>query len=120
MVENWVVDRRDPYGQVRRVWDRFAGTRFREIQEDASLREEAIAWHREFVVAMPTLEFQSDETRGDVWGMLGTLIYYFKNPNDTFFSEECEEAAYCFEQCLKYTPKRVDVQAHLRMVKPKS
>jgi hypothetical protein len=118
MVEDWVVDRRNPYGQVRHVWDRFAGTRFREIREDASLKEDAIEWHREFVTVMPGLQFQSDEKRGDMWGMLGILIYYFKNPNDTFFSEECEEAAYCFEQCLKYTPKREDIKANLRMVKP--
>jgi hypothetical protein len=50
------------------------------------LREETIKWHRGFVAAMPSLQFQSDETRGNIWAMLGTLIYYLKNPDDTLFS----------------------------------
>jgi len=114
--EKWLeVDRRDPLGQVKRVWSQFD-----EIRANDSLREKAIAWHRDFVAAMPSLPFPSDRERGDVWAMLGTLIYYFKNPETSSIYKECEEAAYCYEQCLRYTPERYDIQSHLKSVKPKT
>lgn len=114
--KKWLeVDRSDPFGQVKRVWSQFD-----EIKADDSLREKAIAWHREFVAAMPSLKFSSDRERGDAWGMLGTLIYYFTNPEASDFYKECEEAAYCYEQCLRRTPERDDIRRHLDSVKPKA
>jgi len=114
--EKWLeLDRSDPFGQVKRVWSQFD-----EIKSDDSLREKAIAWHREFAAAMRSLKFSSDRERGDAWGMLGTLIYYFKNPEASDFYKECEEAAYCYEQCLRCTPERDDIRRHLDSVKPKA
>lgn len=111
--ERWLqVDRSNPYDQVKRVW-----SQFREIRDDPSLREGAIQWHRDFVAAMPELSFGSDEQRGDTWAMLGTLIFYFLNPEETMIYGQCPEAAYCYEQCLKYTPDRIDVQHYLKAVR---
>lgn len=107
-----LVDATDPYGQVKRVWSQFD-----RIRDDQSLRENAIQWHRSFVEAMPNLQFGSAQDRGHTWAMLGTLIYYFLNPQRSSFSAKCPEAAYCFEQCLKCTPNRQDIRNHLEQVK---
>jgi len=114
--EKWLeVDRIDPFGQVKRV-----SSQFDEIRANDGLREKAVAWLREFVAAMPSLKFSSDSERGDAWGILGTLIYYFTNPEASDFYKECEEAAYCYEQCLLYTPERDDIRRNLESVKPKA
>jgi len=106
------VDRTNPYGQVKKVWSQFD-----EIRDDASLRENAIQWHRDFVAAMPKLKFGSDEERGHTWAMLGTLIFYFLNPQKSIIAGQCPEAAHCYEQCLKYTPNRDDIQRPLEQVR---
>jgi len=120
--EQWLqVDRNNPYDQVKRVWAQLTPSGFHEIRRDNSLRERAIQWHRSFVAAMPELKFASDKERGHAWAMLGTLIFYFLNPEQRFMYKEdiehCPEAVYCYEQCLKYTPDRTDIQKYLRSVR---
>ena len=74
-------------------------------------------WHAEFVAAMPDLKFDSDTTRGRIRGMLGVMVFYMINPDEGDFVCKCPEAAYCFEQCLKYTPNRMtDIGSYLKMV----
>jgi len=110
---DWLrLDREDPVGQAKRVWPQFD-----KIREDSELRERAIQWHREFVAAMPELKFRSDQERGDVWGMLGTLIYYFLNPDRSDIYGGCPEAEHCYEQCLKYTPDRHDIKFNLQALR---
>jgi len=111
--EQWlVVDRNNPYDQVNRVW-----SQFNEILRDNSLRDRAIQWHHDFVSAMPELKFASDHERGATWEMLGTLIFYFLNPQVSTIRGKCPEAAYCYVQCLKYTPDREDIQDCLKRVR---
>lgn len=99
------VDKNDPYSQVKRIWEFIE-----EICDDPLLLETAIAWHTEFVKAMPELPFASEKERGHTWLMLGSLIIYFRNPTIREITAEaitnCKEAEYCFEQCLKYLPKQ--------------
>jgi hypothetical protein len=110
---DWLrLDRENPVGLAKRVWSQFD-----QIREDATLRERSIQWHREFVAAMPELKFRSDQERGDVWGMLGTLIYYFLNPDRSDIYGSCPEAEHCYEQCLKYTPDRHDIKFNLQALR---
>ena len=97
------VDRHDPYAQVNRVWD------FREeivYSRDSTLLKTAIEWHSELVKAMPGLSFVSDRDRGFTWVRLGFLIIYFRNRTFQDITadaiSDCEEAKYCFQQCLTY------------------
>jgi len=106
------LDKENPVGQAKRVWSQFD-----QIREDVKLRERAIQWHGEFVAAMPDLKFSSDQERGDVWGMLGTLIYYFLNPDRGGIYGSCPEAEHCYEQCLKLTPDRHDIKFNLQALR---
>ena len=113
---DWLqVDTADPYGQLKRIWSQFD-----VIRGDDLLRARAIQWHSQFVQAcMPSSKFGSDEERGNAWSMLGTLIYYFLARDRGTTVGGFPEAAYCFEQCLKYTPHRVDLQRQLSESSPK-
>lgn len=95
------VDTSDPYAQVKRVWD-FS----EEICNEPHLLEKAIIWHKQFVKAMPDLHFASDKERGHTWVMLGSLAIFFRTKKvEKATAEalnECEEAKYCFKQCLRY------------------
>lgn len=107
------IERDNPVGQVERFW-----SLQEDFRRDPAKRERFMQWHAEFVAAMPGLKFDSDATRGRIWGMLGVMIYYMINPNASYFHTKCPEAAYCFEQCLKYTPDRVtDIGSHLERVR---
>lgn len=48
--------------------------------------------------------------------MLGTLIYYYLNPNKSTIDSLCPEAAYCYAHCLRYTPDRNDIAEYLAQV----
>jgi len=106
------IDRNNPYDQIKRVWSQFD-----EIKYDKSLRDHAIQWHRDFVAALPELNLGSDEERGHTWAMLGTLIFYFLNPQKATITGKCPEAGHCYEQCLKYTPDRDDIRGYLEKVR---
>jgi len=105
------VDRSDPYAQVKRVWVDLNADRTHPQRLPAR-----IAWHRAFVAAMPTLPFDSDRERGHTWAMLGTLIYYYENPDRSTIDRPCPQAAHCYAECLKYTPERDDVAEYLALV----
>ena len=54
---DWLqVDTADPYGQLKRIWSQFD-----VIRGDDLLRARAIQWHSQFVQAMPSSKFGSDE-----------------------------------------------------------
>lgn len=107
---DWLkLDKEDPLGQAKRVW-----AQLDRIREDDVLRERAIQWHREFIAAMPEFKFKSDQEKGDVWGMLGTLIYYFLNPDRSDIYGGCPEAEHCYEECLKLRPDRHDIWFNLQ------
>jgi hypothetical protein len=103
----FAVDHAEPARQVDRLW-----ALQRNLRQDAADR--FIQWHQEFVTAMPDLAFDSDATRGRVWGMLGIMIYYLRNPKTSVITLGCPEAAYCFEQCLQSTPGRDDIRGYLK------
>ncbi|HEY4662500.1 MAG TPA: hypothetical protein VIH07_02345 [Candidatus Humimicrobiaceae bacterium] len=107
------VDHDNPVGQVERFW-----SLQNDFRRDPAKRDQFIQWHAKFVDDMPDMKFDSDKTRGRIWGMLGTMIYYMFNPMHSTFSDKCAEAAYCYEQCLKYTPERMtDIGTYLKRVK---
>jgi hypothetical protein len=105
------VDRSDPYAQVKRVWVDLNADRTHPQRLPAR-----IAWHRALVAAMPSLPFDSDRERGHTWAMLGTLIYYYENPNRSTIDRPCPQAAHCYTECLKYTPERDDIAEYLALV----
>jgi hypothetical protein len=112
MEQLFKVERDNPVGQVERFW-----ALQRDFREDPVKRERFMQWHADFVAAMP-VRFDSDSTRGRIWGMLGVMIYYLINSDHTDFCHKCPEAAYCFEQCLKYTHNRVtDIGSYLERVR---
>jgi len=109
----FMVDYANPVKQVERFW-----SLQKDFSHDPVKRDQFIKWHVKFVADMPNMKFDSDKTRGNVWGMLGTMIYYMINPGDTSIYKKCSEAAYCYEQCLKYTPERmIDIGQYLERIK---
>jgi len=109
----FMVDYANPVKQVERFW-----SLQKDFSRDPVKRDQFIKWHAKFVADMPKMKFDSDKTRGNVWGMLGTMIYYMINPKDISIYKKCPEAAYCYEQCLKYTPERmINIGQYLKMVK---
>ena len=107
------VDHDNPVEQVERFW-----SLQNNFRRDSAKRDQFIQWHTKFVADMPDMKFDSDKTRGRIWGMLGIMIYYMINPSDSSIYKKCAEAAYCYEQCLKYTPERMtDIGRYLKMVK---
>jgi HEAT repeat protein len=98
--DRWhLVNRDQPYEQVRPM-----SAQMKELIRDPALRQRAIEWHRQFVAAMPELEFESDDKRARAWSMLGSLIYYLLNPDEMNMMRPCPEAAHCFEQAVKVAP----------------
>lgn len=110
--EHFKVDRDNPYDQVLGMWNDLTS-----IQHDDALRSEAIKWYHRFIEALPQLRFSSNEQKGDAFAMLGTVIYYLLHPDHSDFYDRCPEAAFCYEQCLKFNPQRTDVNSFLKEVR---
>lgn len=115
------IDTDSPLEQLKEKWTEFmslkgslsiaGGYKYKEQQK------QALAWLSKYKERMETLAFDSTDEKLHAWRMLGILIYYLNNPDDTSFYNECDDAADCFERYLSIKPDEKDIKDMLSSIK---
>jgi hypothetical protein len=105
--EKWLeVDRDRPWQQIQKVSQNLI-----QLGRDETKRRQAIAWWKQFKMAMPNLniviprrDYPPNEAKARAWSCLASIIYYLQNPSSPGICMRCPDAQYCWEQTLKLTP----------------
>ncbi len=115
------IDTGRPLEQLKEKWTEFmnlknrlsmsGGYRYKEQQK------QALSWLSRYKEQMETLNFNTTDEKLHAWRMLGILIYYLNNPDDTSFYNECDDAADCFERYLSIKPDEKDIKDMLSSIK---